>query len=335
MGMQRILLRRLLCVLLVLVSLTVPFAAFAQEEEELSREELMALLADTITIPEGQDAQLDDYLVLPEDHVTPETDTFQLLLVGTDNYKEGRRGLSDTMMLVQLDPKTKTIKLASFLRDMYVKIPGHGSTRLNAAYVYGGADLMLQTLKNNFGIEPDAYVEVYFSRMAALFDAIGGVEVNVSKREVTQANLIMRAYNVRMGKRQTDGFIKKSGLQTLTGKQALCFSRIRKIDSDFERTNRQRTVVEAAFHKIMTLSWDQIGELVLDNLDNVNTNLSGEDAIRLIPMALSAKDATFEELHIPIDAGYASKRINGMAVLVPNLKKNVAALDAFLYGPQE
>ncbi len=335
MGMQRISFRRLLCVLLALVCLVVPFAAFAQEEAEPSKEDLMALLADTITIPEGQDAQLDDYLVLPDDHATPETDTFQLLLVGTDNYKESRRGLSDTMMLVQLDPKTKTIKLASFLRDMYVKIPGHGSTRLNAAYVYGGADLMLQTLKNNFGIEPDAYVVVNFSRMAALFDAIGGVEVNVSKREVTQANLIMRAYNVKMGKKQTDGLIKKSGLQTLTGKQALCFSRIRKIDSDFARTNRQRTVVEAAFHKIMTLSWDQIGELVLDNLDNVNTNLSGEDAIRLIPMALEAKDATFEELHIPVDGGYASKMISGMAVLVPNLKKNVAALDAFLYGPQE
>lgn len=333
MGMQRMSFRRLLCVFLALVCLAVPFAAFAQEEEELSREDLMALLAETI--PEGQDTELDKYLVLPEDHVTPETDAFQLLLVGTDNYKVNSRGRSDTMMLVQLDPKAKTIKLTSFLRDMYVKIPGHGSTRLNAAYAYGGADLLLQTLKNNFGIEPDAYVVVNFSRMAALIDAIGGVEVNVSKGEVSQANLILRAYNVNMGKSQTDGSIKKSGLQTLTGKQALSFSRIRKIDSDFERTSRQRTVVEAAFHKIMALSWDQIGELVLDNLDNVNTSLSGEDAIRLIPIALSAKDATFETLHIPVDGGYASRMISGMAVLVPNLKENVAAVDAFLYGVQE
>ena len=117
----------------------------------------------------------------------------------------------------------------------------------------------------------------------------------------------------------------------MTGNQALSFSRIRKIDSDFNRTDRQRMVVEAAFRKVMTMSWDQIGNLVLDNLDNVVTNISGADAISLIPTALMAKDATFSSLHIPIKGGYASKTISGMAVLVPNLAKNVDALNEFLY----
>ena len=320
---------RVLCVMLAVLCFAVPSQATTQEEEP-TREELMELLAETI--PEGQEGELSEYLVLPDDYVAPQTDMFQILLIGTDNYSTKSRGRSDTIMLAQLDPKTKTIKLVSFLRDMYVKIPGKGSTRINAAYAFGGPELLLKTMKANFGIEPDAYLSVNFSRMAELIDAIGGVEIDVSSRELSQLNGILRTYNSKMGIKQSDGLVKKAGLQTLTGRQALSYSRIRKIDSDFERTDRQRTVVEAAFHKIMTLSWDQIGELVLDNMDNVVTNISAADAIQLIPTALMAKEATFETLQIPAKGAYSSKTISGMAVLVPSLKKNVDALNDFLYG---
>ena len=84
----------------------------------------------------------------------------------------------------------------------------------------------------------------------------------------------------------------------------------------------------------MKLSWDEIGELVLNNLDNVVTNISAADAIRLIPTALTAKEATFESIQIPAKGAYASKKISGMAVLVPNLSKNVEVLNDFLYGEQ-
>ena len=322
-------LSRVLCLLMVLVCFTMPIHAISEASEELSKDELMELLAETI--PEGQEGELNEYLVLPDGYTPPKTDVFQLLLIGTDTYSTKSRGRSDVMMLAQLDPKSKTVKLVSFLRDMYVKIPGKGSTRINAAYAYGGPDLLMKTMKANFGIEPDAYVSVNFSRMAKLIDAIGGVEIEVSSRERTQLNSILQYYNMKMGKRQNSGLLKKSGVQNLTGNQALSFSRIRKIDSDFNRTDRQRMVVEAAFRKVMTMSWDQIGNLVLDNLDNVVTNISGADAISLIPTALMAKDATFSSLHIPIKGGYASKTISGMAVLVPNLAKNVDALNEFLY----
>lgn len=330
MALLKRFLTRAMCVMLAVLCFAVP--SQATQDEELSKEELLELLAETI--PEGEEGELNEYLVLPEDYVAPETDMFQLLLIGVDTYKPNSRGRSDTIILAQLDPKAKTIKLVSFLRDMYVKIPGKGSTRINAAYAYGGPELLLKTLKANFGIEPDAYVSVNFSRMAELIDAIGGVQVNVSSKERTQLNSIMQYYNLKMGKKENDGLLKKSGLQNLTGKQAMCFSRIRKIDSDFARTDRQRTVVEAAFHKVMEMSWDEIGELVLDNLDKVTTNITPADAIRLIPTALMAKEATFESLQIPAKGAYASKTISGMAVLVPNLSKNVDILNDFLYGEQ-
>jgi LCP family protein required for cell wall assembly len=331
MAMIKRLFTWVLCVMMAAMCFAVPSQA-SSDEEELSKEELLQLLSKTI--PEGQEGDLNEYLVLPDDFVAPQTDMYQLLLIGTDTYSPKSRGRSDTMMLAQVDPKNKTIKLVSFLRDMYVKIPGKGTNRLNAAYAFGGPDLLLKTLKANFGIEPDAYVSVNFSRMADLIDAIGGVEVDVSSREISQLNGILQYYNRQMGKKQNDSMVRKAGLQTLNGRQALSFSRIRKIDSDFQRTDRQRTVIEAAFHKVMALSWDKIGELVLDNLDNVVTNISAADAIKLIPTAITAKDATFETMQIPIQGGYASKMISGMAVLVPSLTKNVNALDDFLYGKQ-
>lgn len=323
-----------LLTLLMVITLFLTPALATEELEELSKEELMQLLAETV--PEGQENP-SEYLVLPEDSEfqTPQKDVFQLLLIGTDTYSVKAKGRSDVMMLAQLDQENKTIKLVSFLRDLYVKIPGKGSTRINAAYAYGGADLLLKTMKTNFGIEPDAYIVVNFSRMADLVDQIGGVEVEVSKSERTQLNNILKSYNLKMGIKQNDGLLQSSGLQVLTGRQALSFSRIRKIDSDFERTNRQRTVVEAAFHKMMTFSWDKIGELVIDNMDNVITNLSVEDAIKLIPMALNVQDATFATMQIPAKNAYSSQTISGMAVLVPNLSKNVQQLNDFLYKTQE
>ena len=333
MKSKRRFLSKALCLFMVLFCFTIPTDASTEEETELSHEELMELLAETI--PEGEVEVLDEYLVLPEGYEAPKSDVFQLLLIGTDSYSVKGRGRSDVMMLAQLDPKNKTIKLVSFLRDMYVKIPGKGATRMNAAYVYGGPELLMETLKANFGIEPDAYVAVNFSRMAKLIDAIGGVEITVSNKERTQLNSILQYYNMKMGKKQNSGLLKKSGLQNLTGNQALSFSRIRKIDSDFNRTDRQRQVVEAAFHKIMGMSWNEIGELVLDNLDNVVTNITAADAIALIPSALMAKDATFESMHIPVKGGYANKTISGMAVLAPNLAMNVEELNTFLYGETE
>lgn len=321
----------LVCAVLALVFLPAPYIARGENaEDDLSKEELMEILKEAI--PASQEAQLDDYLVMPDDYVAPKTDAFQILLVGIDTYKLSSRGRSDTMILVQLDPKNSSIKLVSLMRDMYVKIPGRNSNRLNAAYAFGGINLLLQTLKANFGIEPDAYVIVNFSRMAKLIDAIGGVKVKVSSRELSALNSILKIYNVKMGRSETRGLLKRSGTQNLTGDQAMAFSRIRKIDSDFQRTSRQRVVVEAAFHKIMDMSWDKIGELVIDNLDNVLTNLTGADAIRLVPMAMAAKEATFDTLQIPVKGGYASKTISGMAVLVPNLKTCVAEINKFLYG---
>lgn len=320
-----------LCCLLLCLCCCLP--AWAEEPDDglipLTEEELLERMA--APVPEGEEDN-SAFLVLPEDMPMMESDVFDLLLIGTDAYDDDQRGRSDAIILVRLDAANKTIRMVSFLRDLYVKIPGRGSNRINASYIWGGPELLKKTLEANFGVTVDAYAEVNFERLTKVIDAIGGVTVEVSEAEREQLNSILRFYNTHTGSEVDDQLLEASGEQLLTGKQALCFSRIRKIDSDFQRTSRQRKVVEAAFHKVMSLDRLSLIALALDNMDAVTTDLSVEDVVKLAPLAIRSKNAVFSSMQVPAEGAYSSQTVSGMAVLVPNLKKNQQKLQAFLAG---
>ena len=316
-----------LIALLLIFALVLP-AALAEDSMQVEDDDLVSLTEEELLEKMADDDS--GMTVLPEDSDLNIRSTYNLLLIGTDSYSDTTRGRSDTTILVQMDTERKTIKMVSFLRDMYVKIPGRGSNRINASYAKGGAKLLIKTLEQNFGVTVDAYVAVNFDRLVNVIDAIGGVEVEVSEAERVQVNSILRFYNTKIGADESDQLLNESGTQLLTGKQALCFSRIRKIDSDFNRTSRQRKVIEAAFHKVMDLDMISLSALVIQNMDAVETDLGLSDALELVPMALVAKNATFSSLTIPVNGGYSNRTIDGMAVLVPNLKKNVQAIQEFL-----
>lgn len=320
-------LQRGMALFLVLLCLLGRGTARGDETQALSYEELIELIAETV--PAGEDDWL-EYLVLPDDFVMPGQEEFRLLLVGIDVHNINQQGRSDTIMLAQINAKKGTIKLVSFLRDTYVSIPGQGSTRINAAYAYGGIKLLKKTLKQNFRLDVDAYVVVNFSLMVDLIDQIGGVEVEISEKELGPLNGILGYYNYQNGIPEEDGFLATAGLQTLSGKQALSFSRIRKIDSDMMRAQRQRIVVEAAFRKIVDLSFNEIVDLVMANIDQVITDLTLADALELVPVALRAKHATFESMQVPKGNAYTSETIRGMMVLVPDLNRCVSQLSKFL-----
>ena len=316
-------LKRLACLAMtLLVALTFAYA----EETGYTDDELLDMMA---VIPEEGEEDNSAFLVLPEDIPMPKDNTYTILLVGSDAYDDDNRGRSDTTILVQVDGASKTIRMASFLRDMYVKIPGRGSNRLNASYIWGGEQLLRKTLESNFGVTADAYVEVNFERLVKVIDAIGGVEVEVTEAERQQVNSILKFYNGKIGDKENDQLLQESGLVHLTGKQALCYSRIRKIDGDFQRTGRQRKVLEAAFRKVTQLSMAEISMLILQNMDAVQTDLTIADAVDLIPLALRCKNASFETLAIPVEGSYSSATVDGMAVIKPNLKKNQQALKEF------
>lgn len=255
-----------------------------------------------------------------------------ILLVGEDSYEEGQSGRSDVVILVQLDERGKTVRMASFLRDLYVDIPGHGRNRLNASYAWGGVKLLRQTLEESFGVSIDAHVVVDFSRLAEIIDSIGGVEMTLTESEVTQANGVLRSYNQAIGKAKDDGLIVGAGKVRLTGKQALCYLRIRHQDSDFARTARQRAFLTEMFHQVGEMDkWKLIG-VARQNLSAVETDLSLMRIIGMVPGLLGLKGAPIDTLSIPDTGLYSDQTIDGMMVLVPDLPKCRQKLAAFFGG---
>lgn len=255
-----------------------------------------------------------------------------ILLIGLDARPGETTGRSDTMILLTLDAEHNCIKLTSFMRDLYVEIPGRKNNRLNAAYVFGGPELLMKTMKKNFGIEVDHYVAVNFSILADVIDQLGGLVIDVPEKYLPRINAVIYQDNLVLGLPDTDGYIQEAGEQLLTGKQAQAYARYRygTPDGDFGRTVRQREVVLKCLEKIKSLSMTELVQLAINNLDNVSTDMSVIDMITLAPAAFQLKDSEVRELRIPIDGAYSTKTISGMWVMAPNRNKNLKAITEFL-----
>ena len=168
-----------------------------------------------------------------------------ILLVGQDRRPGEGRQRSDTMILCSFNPETNELSMISFLRDLYVQIPGYSDNRMNAAYVFGGFPLLKATLYQNFGVTVDGCFEVDFSGFKKIIDIVGGVDIYLTAAEAKIVG---------------DG--AKEGMCHLDGDHALIYSRIRKIDSDFQRTSRQRKVLTAIFNNVKSCSVPELLDLV-------------------------------------------------------------------------
>lgn len=299
------------------------------EDFTLTQEEMDDLLYEA----HAQDTGAGEYLVLPEGYEEPATGydgVYHLLLLGVDSPTDKIAGRSDTMLLASLYAREKELRLTSFMRDLYVQIPGRGHNRLNAAFAFGGPELLLRTLRETFGVSVDGYVAVNYASMAELVDAIGGVDIDVAAHELKPLNGILDYYHYLRGMPQSQGLVAQAGYQTLNGEQTMSYARIRKIDSDFERVSRQQRVMEAVYRKLAAMDLRRLLDLVFDHLDDVRTNVSAADALRLVSQVQGMRISAIRTLRIPVDGAYASRMIRGAAFLVPKMSRNLAALRAFL-----
>ncbi len=251
-----------------------------------------------------------------------------ILLIGVDTIREEESGRSDAMILVRADPQNGNIRMVSFLRDLYVRIPGVGKTRLNAAYFHGGEALLKQTLEENFGVSIDRTATVHFSLLTDLVDQLGGIEVEIAQRELNHLNKIIRDYNDSYG--LSGDTLETSGLQRLNGKQALCYSRIRKIDSDFQRTSRQQAVIAAMLKQASSLGPWQLMKLAVSTLPRVQTDITLGDIAALVPLAANLDEMELQTARVPFEGAYTDETINGMMVLAPDLNRCRTKLQDFL-----
>ena len=265
---------------------------------------------------------------LKEDGVT------SVLLIGTDSRTAGNEGRSDAMILLTVSDKTKTVHMTSLLRDMYVEIPGHDGNRLNAAYAFGGPELLLETIRHNFGIEVYRYAVVNFTAFAGLVDSVGGVEIEVTNEEVQWINAYLNEYNELRGMPMETDYLGSglSGKLHLNGAQALAYSRNRSIGSDFGRTQRQRKVLSAVMDRLPATVVKNPLQLMNELLPNLTTNLTQLECTRL-STSLS-KILAYEKIQdsIPLDGTYKNASIREMSVLEVDFEKNREYIQKEIYG---
>lgn len=264
--------------------------------------------------------------VLKSDSVT------NILLIGTDSRGSGR-GRSDAMILISINTEKKKIVLTSFLRDIYLRIPSVGNNRLNAAYAYGGAALLMKTLRENFGIYVDKYAQTDFFSFIDIIDALGGVTITVTKNEIGQINHNLKEINKLRGLPSSTYALSSAsaGSIRLNGSQALAYARIRHIGTDFGRTERQRKVLTALMSSFKNAGIGEITSLMNKVLPLVNTNLTQGDILKLVSGSVAYRNYSVTSLSIPVSGSYSNVTINKMSVLGIDFEKNIGVIKQAVY----
>lgn len=252
-----------------------------------------------------------------------------ILLIGTDARagQDPQKTRSDTMILVTVDRKHNQIKLTSFLRDMYVDIPDYRKDKINAAHSHGGTQLLIHTLESNFKIKIDGYVMVTFEIFTELIDSLGGVDVEITKKEAKYLNS-----HDHMTKEDRAAFPEKlsEGMQHFNGQQALWYSRIRYLDSDFQRTGRQRKVMSALFNSAKSKDFSELMAVAKKVLPLLSTSYSASELLSLSTLAPKLLTYEMVEQQIPAKNTYKSERHRGQDCLVPNMEENREILQKFI-----
>jgi LCP family protein required for cell wall assembly len=215
-----------------------------------------------------------------------------IMLIGQDKRPGQGRQRSDSMILVTVNKSKKTITLTSFMRDQYVQIPGYLPHKLNHTYQYGGMNLLNETLLLNFGVHVDGDVEVDFNGFTKIVDLLGGVEIVLTEAEAEFMTLCCYG-----------DF--KAGKNMLDGRAAQFYSRLREIDSDYRRAERQRKVIMSIINTYKSKPVDELISIMQEVLPYVTTNMSNSEilgyALEVFPLLPEMK---FDNLRIPVDGTF-------------------------------
>ncbi len=266
-----------------------------------------------------------------------------ILLIGADADRGGY-SRSDSIMIASVNKQTGRITVCSILRDTHVDVPGHQESKINAAYSWGGANLLIQTIEQNFGIKIDDYAVVNFEMFTALIDGLGGIELDVTEDEADYIN-----NRHKYGKEEKPEEVPSGESVHLTGYQALWYSRIRKLgNGDWDRTERQRKVISAIMSDVKS-QLNPVGVFGListarDVAPYITTTLSTGDFWSLMTSLMScltksggSMDKMLVTQKIPFDGDgmwWYSSQWDGSSISL-DLEANREQLQSLLYDDYE
>lgn len=251
-----------------------------------------------------------------------------ILLIGSDARSLNEKSRSDAIMILTVDSIHKKLKLTSILRDTYVKIPGHGEEKINHSFNYGGSELLIKTIENNFSLKVDKYVIVNFFGFKDLINTIGGLDIDITPEEVKDANKSMLDIN-----EAPSNLIKISGLQHFNGQQVLAYSRIRHVGNGcYGRTERQRHVVSLIIDKLTDTPVVKYPVVASKLLPYVKTNMNISEILNYAYTVYQIKNFTPEQLQIPLTELSCSKLLTNKGyVLLMDKYQNTKILNDFIF----
>ena len=248
-------------------------------------------------------------------------DVKNILIIGSDTRDMKELGRTDSMIVLSINTKKKQMTIMSLMRDMYLPLVGYANdgtkmyddeepdglyrNKLNSAFVFGGAELLMDTIKYNFGIEIDDYVYFDFESFIQIIDAIGGIELEISDAEAKVMNDYIKEQNKVLKKDPNEGLLSSSGKQTVNGNQALAYSRIRYVgNADFERTQRQRNVMMNVITKTKDSSIFKKYGFAKAATKDLTTNMKKSQLFSYAYKLPFYMDYELKELRIPADGYY-------------------------------
>lgn len=286
-----------------------------------------------------------------------DTSIKNIALFGLDARNSEFEGQSDVNMILTVDNRHGAIKMTSLLRDSLVNIEGESfsrehvdwNTKLNAAYTTGGPQLAIRTLNQNFGLRIEDYVTINFVNMAAIVDAFGGVEMEVTADEIDEINLnltnLSREVESQKSRDQANGVYEEQNYPNivesdymyatadvatylLNGNQAVSYGRIRNIGDDFGRVERQQKVLTGLIHRVKRLSVTDYPTLVKKLMPYCETNLELDDILGMLPIL--ATDMTIKTISVP-DPNYETDLQDIEYDLVYDLTQASKRISAFIF----
>lgn len=286
-------------------------------------------VAEEEIVPPEERVQVDDFAIneaLPDEWTN-------ILLLGTDSRTSQYDSRTDTMIVLSVNPAANRVKLTSLMRDLWVDIPGHGGQKLNAACVYGGPELTVRCVNENFGLNIHSYVLVNMQCLAAIVDSLGGIQMDVSGEEADAINRLFRDdLNANDENTYFAGDAVSAGSQVLlNGKQALAFARIRSLDSDYARTDRQRRLLTTIARQMQAQDMIGLAGIIMNAMQYVETNMTFDDIMALAGACMGADLDAMAELRLPVEGTYQSGTFGGTWCIKPDYPANAELLRQFIY----
>ena len=251
-----------------------------------------------------------------------------VLLIGVDARNLDEPCRSDSMIIATLDNNNKKVKLTSLFRDTLVDIPGHGEAKLNAAYMLGGPELLMKTVKETYNVSIDKYIIINFWGFETIVDYIGGIEVDVKDYQLEELNKY-----IGESTGGNDCPVEKTGIQTLNGKQALSYARIRyNVGDEYERTDRQREVIFKVIEKLQNTKPSKYLGIMNTMLEYIKTNIDPLEALNMAYTIYKLPSLDVEQLQIPLVALSETRNYKELgSVFLMDRLQNASILYNFIY----